>query len=252
MLEINDIDKYSKILKIDRYTVLREYVQLVFLNQLFRIPRSNKLTFKGGTALRIIYGSARFSEDLDFNSKLGIGMLAKLLTDVLDKMRLVLPSIYMKEITTIQGYSAKLFLNTEITPFPLSIKLDFSMRETTLSSFEQSVNSILPVPSYSLIRAMETKEILAEKIRTLFQRTKGRDLYDIWYLLTKKTELDLSIVNSKMKLIEKHFDKSEVFEKIHSFDNKKIENDLFKFLPLHERGIIPKLKELVVTNQVWK
>ena len=47
--------------------VVREYFQHIFLGELYKLPNSEKLLFKGGTALRIVYGSPRFSEDLDFS-----------------------------------------------------------------------------------------------------------------------------------------------------------------------------------------
>ena len=47
--------------------IVREYAQHLFLSELYQLPGSEKLLFKGGTALRIIYNSPRFSEDLDFS-----------------------------------------------------------------------------------------------------------------------------------------------------------------------------------------
>ena len=46
--------------------IVREYFQHVFLSELYKLPESEKLLFKGGTALRIVFLSPRFSEDLDF------------------------------------------------------------------------------------------------------------------------------------------------------------------------------------------
>ena len=51
----------------------REYCQHLFLSALYQHREANRVLFKGGTALRIIYGSPRFSEDLDF-SGFGIGL----------------------------------------------------------------------------------------------------------------------------------------------------------------------------------
>ena len=48
---------------------LREYLRDVFLRTLFEENLLHKLVFHGGTALRIIHGLARFSEDLDFHLK---------------------------------------------------------------------------------------------------------------------------------------------------------------------------------------
>lgn len=47
--------------------IVREYFQHVFLSELYKLPETEKILFKGGTALRIINGSPRFSEDLDFS-----------------------------------------------------------------------------------------------------------------------------------------------------------------------------------------
>ena len=55
----------------DRYqttadNVVREYFQHLFLSHLYRQKDSDHLFFKGGTALRVVWQSPRFSEDLDF------------------------------------------------------------------------------------------------------------------------------------------------------------------------------------------
>src|SRR3989344_1109249 len=47
--------------------VAREYCQHLFLSYLYRKKKSEQLLFKGGTALRIVFNSPRFSEDLDFS-----------------------------------------------------------------------------------------------------------------------------------------------------------------------------------------
>ena len=48
--------------------VIREYCQHAFLSVLYKQKEANALFFKGGTALRILFESPRFSEDLDFSS----------------------------------------------------------------------------------------------------------------------------------------------------------------------------------------
>jgi len=47
--------------------VAREYCQHLFLSAFYRQAGSEQVMFKGGTALRIVFGSPRFSEDLDFS-----------------------------------------------------------------------------------------------------------------------------------------------------------------------------------------
>ena len=52
--------------RFDRY-MLKEYLQLLILDHLATTPFITKLTFIGGTNLRLIQGIDRFSEDLDFD-----------------------------------------------------------------------------------------------------------------------------------------------------------------------------------------
>ena len=48
--------------------IAREYCQHLFLSYLYRLKGGEKMLFKGGTALRIVFQSPRFSEDLDFST----------------------------------------------------------------------------------------------------------------------------------------------------------------------------------------
>src|SRR3989338_8358551 len=48
--------------------IAREYCQHLFLSYLYRNVVAEKLLFKGGTALKIVFKSPRFSEDLDFSA----------------------------------------------------------------------------------------------------------------------------------------------------------------------------------------
>jgi len=68
MLDKDTAQDLSRELRIDLFTVYREYLQLLFLKYFYNQKESQKIYFKGGTALRFLYGSFRFSEDLDFTS----------------------------------------------------------------------------------------------------------------------------------------------------------------------------------------
>jgi len=47
--------------------IVREEYEMILLQSIFNSFMSQKLVFKGGTALRLAYGSPRFSDDLDFS-----------------------------------------------------------------------------------------------------------------------------------------------------------------------------------------
>ncbi|CAA6820857.1 MAG: Unknown protein, partial [uncultured Sulfurovum sp.] len=62
MLEKYDLSTADK-----TYEALREILQEIVLLGLYRAGFFNEAVFYGGTALRILYGLDRFSEDLDFS-----------------------------------------------------------------------------------------------------------------------------------------------------------------------------------------
>src|SRR3990167_5550491 len=48
--------------------ILREYLQVLILKELYKLPEGKKMFFTGGTYLRLVHQTKRFSEDLDFNT----------------------------------------------------------------------------------------------------------------------------------------------------------------------------------------
>src|SRR5260221_14665772 len=66
--------------------VEREYIQHLFLSYLYQFPESEKLAFKGGTALRLLFRSPRFSEDLDFTGNIKPFHMKTLLSHTVEKI----------------------------------------------------------------------------------------------------------------------------------------------------------------------
>src|SRR3989338_5954203 len=66
MLSRDNLERFTKSQQTSVQNVVREYCQHLFLSFLYQNPGSEQLLFKGGTALRMILKSPRFSEDLDF------------------------------------------------------------------------------------------------------------------------------------------------------------------------------------------
>ena len=56
----------SQKLQISLEQVVREEYEILLLKEIFESEFGANLVFKGGTALRLVYNSPRFSEDLDF------------------------------------------------------------------------------------------------------------------------------------------------------------------------------------------
>ena len=66
MISKIQLQDLTKVLKTDKTTIYREYLQILFLSKLYR-QATSQICFKGGTAVHLIFGSPRFSEDLDFS-----------------------------------------------------------------------------------------------------------------------------------------------------------------------------------------
>jgi len=69
MITLAEIKKFypSDLHKFDR-SILREYLQYLILSIIFSHKIGEKLSFLGGTRLRVVNHSQRFSEDIDFDS----------------------------------------------------------------------------------------------------------------------------------------------------------------------------------------
>ena len=246
MIDAASLNNLARAAAIDRYTILREYVQVLFLDNLYQARTSRKIIFKGGTALKILFGSPRFSEDLDFSTKLARSTIVRLVNQTVTNLQTEAPGISVKNIKSIAGWSQKISFPTDFTPMPLTIKLDFSAREPALTTYQNTITTTLPVFSSSLITALTPEEILAEKIRAITSRNKGRDIFDLWFLLKKSNRLDKKLITAKFRLYHEKFSFPNLLEKIKQFNQKQLNQDITKFLPLNHRQVIPSLKKLTV------
>ena len=170
----------------------REYIQALILSSLQRVGAMIPLAFHGGTALRFLYGSQRYSEDLDFTLEGN--------REIYD-VRTYLESI--RSDLEKQGYELALKINDQkvvhsaYVSFPgLPYELNFSPNVDERLSIKLEVDTNPPtgaglettlVRKYVVLRLQhhDQASLLAGKLHAILQRPflKGRDLYDlIWYL----------------------------------------------------------------------
>jgi len=94
-----------------------------------------------------------------------------------------------------QRYQGPLYNGTPLSE--RSMELEFSKYEVMR---EPEWNTVMdPDTGTFMIRSMAQEEILAEKIRSLVQRKKARDLYDVWFMLEKGFSLSEKLVESKFR-----------------------------------------------------
>jgi predicted nucleotidyltransferase component of viral defense system len=170
---------------------------------LFGISGINDLTFKGGSALSKIYFPRiwRLSEDLDFVYLKDFRNLLKTLPEMfgrieeLSGIKLALKSHYSNPdyLQLKIQYNAVLgrnWIKVDVTgesPIDKTPSRKLSQTYSDYPSFKVGVESI--------------EEIGAEKIRSLVERKKCRDYYDVWQLMKLKINID----NLK-KMLKKKFE----------------------------------------------
>jgi len=157
--------------------VRREYFQHLFLSYFYEQPNARKIYFKGGTALRIIYDSPRFSEDLDFSSMVkNISEIEDLLTKTLEEIEREGLKVEIEESKgTSGGYLANLYFNGT------AVRLQISLRKTKIEGEPVTIAGDF-VPAYTIIQLVP-KQIIKEKISALLDRGKPRDFYDLYFIL---------------------------------------------------------------------
>ncbi|MDY0340949.1 MAG: nucleotidyl transferase AbiEii/AbiGii toxin family protein [Coriobacteriia bacterium] len=145
------------------------------------------LAFRGGTALHKLHldPPGRYSEDLDL-----VQVEAGPIGPVLAELREALDP-WLGEPARKQGpASAKLLYRFETTMLPvrrMRVKVEINTREHFSVDGLQHVSFNVENPWHSaagLVTTFTLEELLATKMRALFQRRKGRDLYDLWLGLT--------------------------------------------------------------------
>ena len=125
MLSSNQLSELAKKLHTSESVVFREYMQLVFLENLYATSGSDQIIFKGGTAVHLMYEAPRFSEDLDFTVLMEPDTFKAFIAKVF-KSVLLSNEITFKERKTITGRRYLLTATPEILKSSAFINLDFS------------------------------------------------------------------------------------------------------------------------------
>lgn len=217
MITRRDLEGYRPVLGFNLGQIEKDYLQHIVLSIISRAT-GNELVFKGGTCLQKVFGLNRFSEDLDF-TQMGTVRFNALSTSF---ARGLVAFGYDASIAfekkrdshslglKIQG---PLYQGTEKSL--CSVHIEISQRENVI--LDPGFKSLYPVyqdlPPYSLL-VMHPEEILGEKMRALITRDKTRDLYDIFFLLKKDTNIDWDIIEEKMEYYDMAVDIDKVSEAI--------------------------------------
>lgn len=227
--------------------VLKEYLQYRILDSIFSSKYGDDLVFMGGTAVRIVYGSDRFSEDLDLDNRTmspsDFQSLAKHIQKELEREGLVVEfRNTIKNVYHCYLKFPKILFENNLSPLQdekILIRLD-SFQTENVGKTESRI--LTKADIFTEIKVYSPEVILAQKIDALFhrERSKGRDIYDIIYLFSF-TAPDYAYLNRVLHISSKK-------ELVSGMKNLFSDEDL----RLLARDVAPFLLDTKKTAQVEK
>ncbi len=256
------LEKYEIKTDKDEINALKEIIQELVISGLSKSDFFNRAAFYGGTALRIFYDLDRFSEDLDFalvspNKNFDLsayfpfiekevslyGLNLKVDTKIKTKESNI-SSAFLKGDTMehiLIFFSESNLQNNSKLLRDIKIKFEIDINPPSGAEYEIKYK-LLPTPHS--VRLYNKESLFAGKIHAILcrnwsHRTKGRDLYDYAFFLSKNIKVNMNLVKSK--LVESNvlkdddnFDinilKNMLNEKFKLIDYDAAKNDVAPFL----------------------
>ena len=215
MLEKYDLSTADK-----TYEALREILQEIVLLGLYRAGFFDHAVFYGGTALRILYGLDRFSEDLDFSllqadKNFDLGVYEKSIIETLQTFGFEV-NIQLKnqegviKSAFLKGNTAQHLLNIKAPDDVIAkygqgrlVKIKFEVdTEPPLDFKSEKKTQLLPAPF--MIHSMKLSSLFAGKIHAILcrnwsSRPKGRDWYDLVWYIANDYSVDLTHLTTRLK-----------------------------------------------------
>ena len=177
----------------------KEYLELMVLDYLSSHPLIGKLTFIGGTALRLLRQIDRFSEDLDFDCKnLSQEEFSSLTDDVVRFLRRNgLPAVAKgKESDALSAFRRtiqfpQLLYDLGLSPYrEKKFVLKIEAQDQGVD-YKREMFTVNRDGFYFRIPSPSDATLFAMKLSTILHRGKGRDFYDAMFLRAR-SEADMN------------------------------------------------------------
>ena len=237
MLDFQQIkDNYSDHLEGFERAILREYLQVKILQAIFESKQASQVTFIGGTALRIMHDNQRFSEDIDLDN-------FDLSWDAFDEMvqkvqRFLSAEGFTVEIQEVSKGTFHCYLRfpellyaqglSPLLAQKLLIRLDTVGQGY---EYQPEVRILNKFDVFTVVRVAPLSLLLSHKIFTAVnrKRPKGRDFYDITFLLGRTTP-DYGFLDQKLGANHSERLRTLILERIAGFDFDALAADVEPFL----------------------
>lgn len=211
-----------------------EYLQYEILQSIFR--HTNKLSFIGGTALRIVFNSQRFSEDLDFDN-LGLSeddfaSLTKKVEKDLSQLgfQVEFRNVYKRTYHCYFKFSNILY-RYGFSPYEgqkILVRLDTVEQEFVIAPEVSVLNNF---GLFFEIKHNAKDILLSQKICAALERkrNKGRDFYDITFLMGI-TKPNLDYLKNKLGISSMSELKEKLLARCEEIDFEEMVRDVEPFL----------------------
>jgi len=183
--------------------ILREYLQILILRALYQLPVAKCFCFTGGTYLRLVHRTKRFSEDLDFNTpKMSRAEFEKGLAKVRDGL-------------SIMGFAVDLdFAHWQNLLVAELVFPEIEKSYGIVSSHARKEGIVIKVEVHHPLWKIKTETLVvdgfgqmypvlttdrgalfADKIDALSKKNRARHLFDILFMLAEKYPVDTGVLN---------------------------------------------------------
>ncbi len=243
MLDITQIEQlYPAHVRSFKRNILCEYMQYKILEIIFNSPFSDRLSFLGGTALRIVYNNARFSEDIDLDNFAVNETEFNALTHTIDRG---LKNIgYESEIRNVFKGAYRCYI--KIPKVLFDNELSKLKTEKILIQIDTAPHGFNYIPDRKILNKFDVFTeifvtpldiLLSQKLYAILnrKRAKGRDFFDVVFLL-QLAKPNYEYLKQKAGIHNKGELQNALMRRAQSIDFHLIAKDVAPFL-IDQSGI---------------
>ena len=201
---------------------------------------AENLAFRGGTALfKLHLSPARYSEDIDLVQMMS-GAIGPVMDAVQEKIN---PWLGVPRRKQSEGRVTLVWRVESEEGLPLRLKVEINSREHfTVFGYQQHQFEMLSRwhTGTAVISTYGINELLGTKLRALYQRKKGRDLFDLWHASITLDVNPEAVVSCFLRYLE---------HEEHKISRAEFEMNLFE--KLNDRRFLDDMAPLLKTGLSW-
>ncbi|MCL5261369.1 MAG: nucleotidyl transferase AbiEii/AbiGii toxin family protein [Gammaproteobacteria bacterium] len=212
------------------------------LVELYDQPKiKSSLAFRGGTALNKLFVKtpARYSEDIDL-----VQITSEPIGSVLSCIRSVLDLWLGEPKRKFTEKSVKLFYRyTAIDKTSVKLKIEINTTEHShilpLQAVDYDVQSEWFKGAANIL-TYNINELMGSKLRALYQRRKGRDLFDLWHVLKQGLIEPVQVVS--------------IFNRYNKYDKQTVSRAMFEqnlYLKELHKDFLEDISVLLLDGSDW-